>query len=59
MLFHWSEHLIHVSWVFQAALVAGVLLLVMGTAVRRRLADPFSGVLPDEGVTIRNLVEVV
>ncbi|MBW2267044.1 MAG: F0F1 ATP synthase subunit A, partial [Deltaproteobacteria bacterium] len=38
---------------------AGVLLLVMGTAVRRRLADPFSGVLPDEGVTIRNLVEVV
>jgi F-type H+-transporting ATPase subunit a len=59
MIFHQFEHLIHVSWVFQAALVAGLLLLWMGYAVRKRLSDPSSGVLPDEGVTIRNLAEVI
>jgi F-type H+-transporting ATPase subunit a len=59
MIFHEFAHLIHVSWVFQAALVAGLLLLWMGYAVSKRLADPSAGVLPDEGVTIRNLVEVV
>jgi F-type H+-transporting ATPase subunit a len=59
MIFHELEHMLHVSWVFQAALVAGLLLIVVGFAVRRRLADPNSGVLPDEGVSIRNLVEVV
>lgn len=59
MIFRWSEHLIHVGWVFQAALVAGLLLLWMAYGVRKRLTDPASGVLPDEGVTIRNLVEVI
>ena len=59
MIFHELEHLIQVSWVYHAALVAGLLLLWMGSAVSKRLADPSSGVLPDEGVTIRNLVEVV
>ncbi|MBT8409318.1 MAG: F0F1 ATP synthase subunit A [Alphaproteobacteria bacterium] len=59
MVFHWSEHLIHVSWVFQAALVAGLSMLWMAYGVRKRLADPAAGVLPDEGVTIRNMVEVI
>ena len=59
MIFQEIEHLIHVSWVFQAAAVAGALLLVMGYSVRKRLADPGSGVLPDEGITIRNMAEVV
>lgn len=59
MIFRELEHLIHVNWVFQAALVAGVLLVLIGLAVRRKLADPTAGVLPDEGVSIRNVVEVV
>ena len=33
MIFHEFADLIHVSWVFQAALVAGLLLLWMGYAV--------------------------
>jgi F-type H+-transporting ATPase subunit a len=59
VIFHEIEHYIHVSWVLQAALVAGILLVLIGVAVRRRLADPSSGVLPDEGVSVRNVVEVV
>jgi F-type H+-transporting ATPase subunit a len=59
MLFHELEHIIHVPWVIQAALLAGGLLLLAGVLVRRRLADPNGGVVPDEGITVRNLVEVL
>jgi len=48
----------HVSWVLQASVLAGVLLLVGGLAVRRQIAAAGGGVLPDEGVTLRNIVEV-
>jgi F-type H+-transporting ATPase subunit a len=59
MIFHHVEHLLQVSWVVQAALAASVLLLLAGVAVRRRLADPSLGVLPDEGVSLRNVAEVM
>jgi len=59
MIFHELEHWIHVPWVVQAALLSGVLLLVAGLAVRRRLATPDGGVLPDDGVTLRNILEVL
>ncbi len=58
MIFEHLEHVIHVPWVIQAAFVAGAILLLAGLAVRRSLAAPGGGVLPDEGVTVRNLVEV-
>jgi F-type H+-transporting ATPase subunit a len=59
MIFHELEHLIHVSWVIQAALLSGGLLLLAGVMVRRRAATTDGGVLPDEGISIRNLVEVL
>jgi len=59
MIFHTLEHTLHVPWVIQAALLSGVLLLLSGIAVRRRLAMPDGGVLPDEGFTIRNVLEVL
>jgi F-type H+-transporting ATPase subunit a len=59
MIFEPLEHSFHVPWVIQAALLAGVLLLVSGLAVRRRLATPDGGVLPDDGVTVRNVLEVL
>jgi len=59
MIFHWFEGVTHVPWVIQAALLAGVLLMLGGLAVRRRLATSDGGVLPDEGFTIRNLLEVL
>jgi F-type H+-transporting ATPase subunit a len=59
MIFHGLEHYIHVPWVIQAAVIAGVLLLLGGVLVRRRVATSDGGVLPDEGVTVRNLLEVL
>ncbi len=59
MIFHELEHYLHVPWVIQAALLAGALLLLGGVMVRRRIAGPDGGVLPDEGVTVRNLLEVL
>jgi F-type H+-transporting ATPase subunit a len=59
MIFHELEQWIHVPWVIQAALLSGVLLLVGGWRVRRRLASAGGGVLPDEGVTLRNVLEVL
>lgn len=59
MLFDTLEHALHISWVLQAALLAGLLLVMAGFAVRRRLAAPDGGVLPDEGITLRNVLEVL
>jgi len=59
MIFHGIEHYIHVPWVIQAALIAGVLLLFGGVLVRRRVATSDGGVMPDEGITVRNVLEVL
>jgi F-type H+-transporting ATPase subunit a len=59
VIFHELEHILNVPWVIQAALIAGALLLFGGVLVRRRVATPDGGVLPDEGVTVRNVLEVL
>ena len=48
-----------VHWVFQASALAVVLLLLTAMAIKKSLAAADGGVLPDEGVTVRNVVEVV
>jgi F-type H+-transporting ATPase subunit a len=53
------EHALHVPWVVQASVLAAGLLALAGASVRRRIAASGGGVLPDEGVTLRNAVEVV
>lgn len=53
------EHALHVPWVVQAALLAAALLLAAGALVRRQLAASGGGVLPDQGITLRNVLEVV
>jgi len=50
---------LHLSWVVQAAVVAGAILVALGFAVRRRLATADGGLLPDEGFTLRNATEVM
>jgi F-type H+-transporting ATPase subunit a len=59
MIFHDLEHIVGLSWVIQAALVAGLLLILGGLMVRRRIATSDGGVMPDEGVTVRNGLEVL
>ena len=59
MLFEQIEHWTGLAWFIQAALVAAGLLLLAGVLVRRKLAAPSGGVVPDEGVTLRNVLEVL
>jgi F-type H+-transporting ATPase subunit a len=52
------EHL-GVGELYQMVVLAALLLVGGGIAVKRRLAASDGGVLPDEGVSIRNIFEVV
>jgi len=45
--------------VIQASVLGGVLLLVTGLLVRRRIAQTGGGVVPDEGLSLRNVVEIL
>ena len=45
--------------VVQATLLAAGLMVLAGVHVRRRLAAAGGGVVPDEGVTLRNILEVL
>lgn len=48
-----------IPWVFQAAILAGLVIMGIGMLVRRRVAAEGGGLLPDEGVTVRNVLEVI
>jgi F-type H+-transporting ATPase subunit a len=47
------------DWVIQAALLAVGLLLFASWSVRRSLAASGGGVLPDQGITLRNCIEAI
>lgn len=53
------EHTAGISWVIQAAILAALLLIVGALFVRGRLAAAQGGVMPDEGVSFRNVIEVM
>jgi len=59
MLFEQIEHLTGVTWFINAALVAGGLLILAGVLVSRKVSGPAGGVVPDEGVSLRNVLEVL
>ena len=48
-----------VPWVVQASILAGILMLVAGLLIRRRVAAEGGGLVPDEGITLRNCFEVL
>ena len=49
----------YIPWVVQASILAAALLFATGLAVRRQIAAAGGGIVPDEGVTLRNALEVV
>ncbi len=55
------DPLIHagIARVFQAALLVSLLIVGLGFIVRRQLAAANGGIIPDEGVTVRNVVELI
>jgi F-type H+-transporting ATPase subunit a len=58
-IYGFLEDALHIPWAVQASALAALLLVATGALVRRRLATPGGGVVPDDGVTLRNLLEVV
>jgi len=58
-LFESLAHQLHVPWIVLSSLFAALLLLVAGLSVKRAVAGEQGGVLPEEGVSVRNVVEVV
>lgn len=58
-VFESLAHQLHVPWIILSALFAAALLLLAGLSVKRAVAGEQGGVVPEEGVSIRNVVEVV
>ena len=47
------------EWIYISALFAAGILMLAGLSVKRAVAGENGGVMPDEGVTIRNVIEVI
>jgi len=58
-LFHAMEQATGIPWVFCSSLFTALLLLLTGVAVRARLAASEGGVIPDRGLSIRNVTELL
>jgi len=58
-VFQSLAHQLQVPWIIVSALFASALLILAGVSVKRAVAGENAGVLPDEGVSIRNVVELV
>jgi len=52
-------HQLHTEWIYVSALFAAGILVLAGLSVKRAVAGESGGVLPDEGVSIRNVFEVI
>ncbi|MBY0399023.1 F0F1 ATP synthase subunit A [Myxococcota bacterium] len=58
-LFDTLAHQLHTEWIYLSAAFAAGLLILAGFAVQRAVAGESRGVLPEEGVSVRNLFEVI
>lgn len=58
-LFETIAHQLHIEWIYLSAAFAAVLLILAGLAVQRAVAGEAQGVVPEEGVSVRNVFEVV
>ena len=54
-IFQTLEQMTQVPWVVWSSIFAAGLLLVSGLLVRSRLAAAGGGVVPDEGLSVRNV----
>lgn len=52
------EHALHVPWVVLSSLFAAGLILLAGVRVKAAIAAGGGGVIPEEGLSIRNIIEV-
>jgi F-type H+-transporting ATPase subunit a len=52
-------HMLHTEWIYLSALFAAGLLILAGLSVKRAVAGENGGVLPEEGMSLRNVIEVM
>lgn len=57
-VFAWIEHGLSVPWVYTSSAFAAALLVIGGLSIRKAVANG-GGVLPEEGMSIRNVFEVL
>jgi F-type H+-transporting ATPase subunit a len=48
-----------IPWFIQASVLAGALLIVSGLVIRRQLVAADGGLIPDEGLSLRNVGEII
>lgn len=58
-VFETIAHQLHIEWIFVSAFFAAGVLILAGFSVKRAVAGENRGILPDEGVSIRNVIEVI
>lgn len=58
-VFESLAHQLHTEWIYVSALFAAGILILAGLSVKRAVAGESGGVLPDEGVSVRNVIEVI
>ena len=58
-VFHDLAHMLHTEWIYLSAAFAAALLILAGLSVKRAVAGENGGVLPDEGMSVRNVIEVM
>lgn len=58
-VFHELAHLLHTEWIYLSALTSAGLLILAGLSVRRAVGGENGGVMPEEGLSIRNVIEVI
>lgn len=58
-LFDNLAHMLHTDWIYVSAIAAAGLLILAGLSVRRAVAGESGGVMPEEGMSLRNVIEVV
>ncbi len=57
-IFSSLEHATHIPWVISSSFFAIGVLLLAGVSVKRAIANG-GGVIPEEGVSVRNVIEVI
>jgi F-type H+-transporting ATPase subunit a len=58
-IYSFLEHEFAIPWVLQSVALAGCILVAAGVTVRRQLVAGDRGILPDEGVSVRNVLELL
>ena len=58
-MFGWAESATGIPWLYWSVLFTATIIVLTGLVVRRSLANANGGVIPDEGFSLRNAIEML